>query len=261
MRSSSAIGATDQLKTADTALKGLQSEIVAEVVPELLLERPAEIEALAGDIAMHEKALRDRGNRSRELEAQKNVTAQLRTQLGRAAPENPARVDPALRTSIEKLSEDQATLLERERVAREHLRECDDADDRAAQALRDTAAPPDAPDTIVIWTAAATEQVPLALAASKQNGAVERAIAKLVATAGALSSPFDPRTRLPAEPPPAAVIAAYQAQVDELDAEFADQRAERNRLARRRDELQVQLAVLGAEGSREHQRADGCGER
>lgn len=240
--------ASSQLEAANAPLEGLQSEIAAVVVPGALLERADEIQALAGDIAMHEKALRDRGNRSRELEPQKNVTAQLRTQLGSAAPEKPARVDPALRTSIEKLGEDQATLLERERVAREHLRECDEANDRAAQALRDTAAPPDAPDTIVTWTAAAIEQVPLALAASKQNGAVERAIAKLVATAGALSPPFDPRTRLPAEPPPAAVIAAHQAQVDELDTEFAEQRAERNRLARQRDQLHVQLAALGAEG-------------
>ena len=240
--------ASSQLEVANAPLEGLQREIAAVVVPGALLERAAEIQALAGDIAMHEKALRDRGNRSRELEPLKQVTAQLRTQLGSAAPENPARVDPALRTSIEKLGENQATLLERERVAREHLRECDEANDRAAQALRDTAEPPDAPDTIVTWTAAATEQVPLALAASKQNGAVERATAKLVATAGALSPPFDPRTRLPAEPPPAAVIAAHQAQVDELDTEFAERRAERNGLARQRDQLHVQLAALGAEG-------------
>ena len=239
--------ATGQLETANTNLEGLQSEIAAEVVPGALLERAAEIQALAGDIAMHEKALRDRGNRSRELDTQKEVTVQLRAQLGAAAPESPARVDHALRTSIEKVGDEQATLLERERVARERLQECDEANDRAAQALTATAAPPDVPDAIVTWTAAAAEQVPLALAASKQKGWAERAIVKLVVTAQALSPPFDPCTRPPAEPPPAAVIAAHQAQVDELDAEFAEQRAERNRLARQRDQLHVQLAALGAE--------------
>lgn len=240
--------ATGQLKTANSTLKGLQSEISAVVVPEALLERAAEIQALAGHIKTHEQALGDRANRSRELEPQKEATVGLRSQLGTAAPEDPVPVDRALRTSIENLGDNHVKLLERERVATEHLQECDEANDRAAQALRDAAAPPDAPDSIVTWTAAAGEQVPLALAADQQKGAAERTIAKLVATAGALSPPFDPGTPPPAEPPPVAVIAAHHAQVEDLAAGLAEQRAERTRLARRRDELQVQLAALGAEG-------------
>ncbi len=138
-------------------------------------------------------------------------------------------------------------LLERERVAHEHLQKCDETNSRVAQALRDAAAPPGAPDAIITWTAAAAEQVPLALAAAKQKGTVDRAIAKIMTTAGALSPPFDPRTPPPAEPPPAAVIATHQAKVEELDTQFTEQRAERDRLARQRDQLQLQLATLGAE--------------
>jgi hypothetical protein len=59
-------------------------------VPETLLERAAEIQALAGHINTHEKALGDSANRSRELEAQKDVSVELRKQLGSAAPEHPA---------------------------------------------------------------------------------------------------------------------------------------------------------------------------
>jgi len=236
-----------QLTTANTTLGRLQSEIAAVVVPETLLERAAEIQALAGHINTHEKALGDCANRSRELEAQKEVSVGLRKQLGSAAPEHPAPVDRALRASIAKLGDEQVKLLERQRVAEEQLQECNEANDQAAQALKEAPAAPEAPDTIATWTAAAAERVPLALAAAKQKGAADRAIAKLVATAGKLSPPFDPRAPLPAEPPPAAAIAAHQAKVEELATQFAEQRTERDRLARQRDQLQMQLATLGVE--------------
>ncbi len=162
------------------------------VVPETLLERAAEIQALAGHINTHEKALGDCANRSRELEAQKEVTAELREQLGSAAPEHPAPVDRALRTSIAKLGDEQVKLLERKRVAEEHLQECNEANDQAARALKDDPASPEAPDAIATWTAATAEQVPLALAAAKQKSAADRAIAKLVATAAAAQSALRP---------------------------------------------------------------------
>ena len=238
---------TGQLTAANTALGQLRSKIAAVVVPEALLERAAEVQAMAGHINTHETALGDRANRSRELEAQTEVTIQFRTQLGSAAPEHPAPVDRALRTSIETLADEQVKLLERERVAQECLQECSEANEQAARALAESATPPAAPDAITTWTAAAADQVPLALAAAKQKGAADRALAKLVATADALSPPFDPRAPLPAEPPPAAVIVAHQASVEELDAQLAEQRTERDRLARQRDQQQLQLARLGAE--------------
>ncbi|MGD0272907.1 MAG: AAA family ATPase [Gaiellaceae bacterium] len=239
--------ADGQLETANTALEELQSKITAVIVPDALLERAAEIQALAGEISMHEKALRDRGKLSREFETQKKANTELRVQLGSAVPEHPAAVGRALRASIEKLGDDQATLFERLRAAQEYLQECDEANDRAAKALKGATSAPDAPDAIVTWAAAAAERVPLSLAASKQKGVVERTIAKLIATTEVLSPAFDPRTRPSTEPPPAAVIAAHQSQVDELDTQFAEQRAERNRLAHQRDQLQVQLAALGAD--------------
>ena len=168
--------ASSQVETANSSLKKLRSEIATVVVPAVLLERADEIQALAGDVAMHDKALRDSGNRSRELETQTTITAQLRTQLGGAAPDNPARVKPAMRSSIERLGEEQATLLERERVASEHLKECGEVNDRAAQALKDAAAPPNAPDTIVAWAAAATEQVPLGRQTRSRRGSAESAV-------------------------------------------------------------------------------------
>ena len=239
--------AIGRIERENAALGELRVKIAGIVVPSALLERVAEIQTLAGDIALHEKALRDRGNRSRDLDTQSAVSARLRAQLGGAAPEDPVRVDPDTRTLIEKLGDEQATLLERQRVAQEHLQECSDTNDRSMKALADAVAPSDVPDAIVTWADAAAEQVPLALAASTQNRAVERAIGKLVASAEALSPPFDPLARPPAEPPPAAVIAEHEARVNDLEAEFAEQRTERNRLALRRDELHVQLAVLGAD--------------
>jgi uncharacterized protein YhaN len=238
---------TGQLTAANTTLGRLRGEVAAVVVPETLVERAAEIQALAGHINTHEKALGDCANRSRELEAQKEVTTGLREQLGSAAPEHPIPIDRALSASIAKLGDEHVKLLERKRVAEEYLQECNEANDQAARALGDTATPPEPPDAIATWTAAAAEHVPLALAAVKQRRAADRAIAKLVATAAALSPPFDPASPLPAEPPPAAVIAAHQTKVEAIDTQSAEQRTERDRLARQRDQLQLQLATLGAE--------------
>jgi uncharacterized protein YhaN len=236
-----------QLETANAALEELQKEIDPVIVPEGLLERAAEVQALVGEISKHEKALRDRDKLSRDFETKKAAAGELRSLLGRKAPENSAPVDRALQASIEKLGEEQATLLERHRVAHEQLRELTEVDKQAAQELKDAASAPDAPDAIVSWMAAAIEQVPLALAANKQKGAVERAITRLVAAAQVLSPPFDPRARASVEPPATAVIAAQQKKVTDLEKQLTGQRAERDRLALQRDQLLVQLAALGAE--------------
>ena len=239
--------ASDQLEAATVALEKLQREIAAVVVPEALLERAAEIQTLAGQLNTHEKALADRATRSRELESQKTIAVGLRNQLGSAAPKDPSPVGRALRTAIEKLGDDHVQLLERKRVAGERLQECDEANTRAAEELKAAAAPPEAPDAIVTWTAAAAEQVPLALAAARQKGVAERATSKILDGARALAPPFDPSTPPPAEPPAAAVIAVHQRQVVALDTEFTEQRGERDRLARQRDQLEVQLATLGTQ--------------
>jgi uncharacterized protein YhaN len=240
--------ATGQLATAKLTHEGLVRDLAAVVVPGTLLERAAEIQTLAGRLDTHEKALGDRSNRSRELELQKKTSLGLRTQLGSAAPADAVPVDRSVRAAIESLGDEHVTLLERQRVATEHLQECDVANTRAAQALSDASAPPDSPDLVVTWTAAAGEQVPLVLAADQQKRAVEHALGKLMATIRALSPPFDPQTPEATEPPPPSVISAHKRQVEDLASELAETRAERTRLARRRDELQVQLAALGADG-------------
>ncbi len=80
---------TGQLTAANTTLEGLRREIAGVVVPEALLERAAEIQALAGHINTHEKALGDRANRSREARATEGShrrAAQAAWQRGTRAP-------------------------------------------------------------------------------------------------------------------------------------------------------------------------------
>lgn len=193
------------------------------------------------------KALADRANRDRELESAQRAVVELRKQLGDAAPDEPAPVDPTLRARIGDLGDEHVKLLERKRVADDKFNGCKTQSERAEEARHRATHPPGTPDALEAHRSAAARQVPLEITATDQKRLADQELAKLVAAAAALTPPFDPGEPQPVKPPALAVIAAHQQRVQLLNEHLGEQRKERERLAGRQHELRLQLAKLGAE--------------